>query len=78
MTSEEMASSTFCFMPAGDNGIRSLMYTSVAVGCLIVIVCDRYVVQDYLPAVEEGAQARLPSPPRLFSLSKVRNPVLAG
>ena len=43
LTFEQMGSSKFCFMPAGDNGIRSLMYTSVAVGCLIVIVCDRCV-----------------------------------
>ena len=33
-------------MPAGDNAIRSLMYTAVGVGCIIVIVCDRLKYSD--------------------------------
>ena len=39
-TAREMASSVFCLMPAGDNGIRSLMYSAIAAGCLPVILCD--------------------------------------
>ncbi|KAL1520356.1 hypothetical protein AB1Y20_021946 [Prymnesium parvum] len=39
-TAYEMASSVFCLMPAGDNGIRSLMYSAIAAGCLPVILCD--------------------------------------
>eukprot|EP00966_Prymnesium_polylepis_P108730 2517258-Prymnesium_polylepis.1 len=35
-----MGSSVFCLMPAGDNGIRSLMYSAIAAGCLPVILCD--------------------------------------
>ena len=36
----EMAVSVFCLMPAGDNSVRSIMYSAIAAGCLPVILCD--------------------------------------
>ena len=41
LTMMEMRLSTFCLMPAGDNGMRSLLYSAVAAGCIPVILCDR-------------------------------------
>ena len=35
-----MSEATFCLMPAGDNGARSIMYTALALGCIPVVLCD--------------------------------------
>jgi len=47
-TAQEMGASVFCLMPAGDNGMRSLMYSAIAAGCLPVILCDQ-LMPHHLP-----------------------------
>ena len=36
----EMATSTFCLSPAGDNCVSARFFSAVAAGCLPVVICD--------------------------------------
>ena len=39
-TAHEMATSTFCLVPAGDTCVTSRLFASMALGCIPVVLCD--------------------------------------